>query len=380
MKAAASNALPPDAPAMLKLVQTLSRTIEQLLLGGLTAASRATQEHLAVSMKEAARMRLLRLGSTIRVVGEEINRFDADPKRFSPQRLSFFLNRTWILCHGITAAIESKDVGALSRLLATPPTVAVKELKLALIGVVKRVAPNVFNAFEFRMIALDDASPITRGQQVVWSAVFPAKKGVDLPAEAFLQLPQKQGFRPSAMLAKKVIRVTDATASIDTAGVARMSLGESSKLETLADDMTNWTRLVTWDRAAAAKRVGEATASPMDLDVEMQELVALPEWSLNVPTQKSDDAPSVDWPLTAHGLHFTVRTDPGAAGEAPRDALKKAAKVKADRPTLLGLMHYESCRFVLLPLTLIGPDGPVYITLTHAQISSAELVKALQIK
>ena len=39
MSAATANVLPPDAPGMLKLVQTLSRTVEQLLLGGLTAGA-----------------------------------------------------------------------------------------------------------------------------------------------------------------------------------------------------------------------------------------------------------------------------------------------------------------------------------------------------
>ncbi|HUB27817.1 MAG TPA: hypothetical protein VL992_20505 [Tepidisphaeraceae bacterium] len=374
-----SASMPADAPAMRTLAQSLSRAVEQVLMAGLTAAGQSTQEHLAVSMKEAARMRLLRLGSTIRVVGEEINRFDRDPKRFSPQRLSFFLNRTWILCRGIAQAIDTENVDALNRLLASPPITTVKELKLGLLGVIKRIAPGVFNAFEFRMIALADAPPVSRGMQVVWSCVFPSKAGADIPPEAFLQLPQKQGFKPSAMLSRKANVFSDANISMDDAGVARLTLNDTSKLNT-AEETITWPDLVAWNPAVAARRVAAAVVTPIDLEIEMQELVRLDDWSIEVPKDAPDELSSSDWPLNAGKLRYMIRTDAGPSGEPARLALTKAAKSKDPRPALVGLLHYESCQFVVLPMSLLSPDGPDYLTLAHTQISAAELVKALKLK
>ena len=371
----AEGTLPPDAPALLKLAKSLSASIEQVLMAGLTTAGASTQEQLAVSMKEAARMRLLRLGATIRVIGEELSRFDKVPAKFSPQKLSFFLNRTWILCRGIAQSIEGKDAAALAKLLANPQTVAVKELRAAVIGVGKRVAPGIFSAFEFRMIALGDSECVTRGMQVVWSTVFPAKGGAQIPAEAFLQLPQKQGFKPSILLSKKAIVISDASVSIDSGGVARLALAEGSKITT-SDKPIAWDGLVSWNPAKAAVRVAEAKISPIDLDIEMQELVKLDDWSIEIPAEVADDSQPADWPLTCGKLIYSLRTDDSVV----RKPIQKAAKSKSDKPSLIGLLHYESCQFVLLPLALLTKESPEYITLSHAQVSAAELVKALQLK
>ena len=46
-------------------------------------------------------------------------------------------------------------------------------------------------------------------EPLVWSCVFPLRKDLDLPAEAFLHLPQKQKFKPSILLEKKVIEVDE---------------------------------------------------------------------------------------------------------------------------------------------------------------------------
>jgi hypothetical protein len=116
------------------------------------------------------------------------------------------------------------------------------------------------------------------------------------------------------------------------------------------------------------------------LEIEMQELVRLDDWSIEVPKDAPDELSSSDWPLNAGKLRLMIRTDAGRSGEPARLALTKAAKSKDPKPALVGLLHYESCQFVVLPLSLLSSDGPDYLTLAHTQISAAELVKALKLK
>src|SRR5687768_14478039 len=91
------------------LLDELCRAVEELLLSGLTTASESTRQTLNVSFREASRMRLLRLGSTLRVANEELGRYTRNDPEFSPRRLTFFLNRAWLLSHGLRRAIDRKD-------------------------------------------------------------------------------------------------------------------------------------------------------------------------------------------------------------------------------------------------------------------------------
>ena len=56
---------PPPAKQLISLCDQLLAAVEELLLAGLTTASKSTIERIDVSFKEASRMRLLRLGSTL---------------------------------------------------------------------------------------------------------------------------------------------------------------------------------------------------------------------------------------------------------------------------------------------------------------------------
>src|SRR6202142_2046803 len=109
---------PNKRKALISLLDELSKAVEELLLAGLTAASKATVERLDVSFKEASRMKLLRLGSTLRIANEEISRFTAGSTQFSPRRLAFFLGRAWLLATAMRRAIDANDQEALDRLLA----------------------------------------------------------------------------------------------------------------------------------------------------------------------------------------------------------------------------------------------------------------------
>src|SRR5436305_13560288 len=109
-----------DARKLAPLLDELARAVEDLLLSGLTTASEATRRRLEVSFQEASRMRLLRLGSTLRQANEELGKFVAQKEGFSRRRLCFFLNRAWLLTHGLARALREADEKEFDRLLRTP--------------------------------------------------------------------------------------------------------------------------------------------------------------------------------------------------------------------------------------------------------------------
>src|SRR5579862_9067882 len=117
---------PAERKQIISLLDELSAAIEELLLSGLTAASKSTVERIDISFKEASRMRLLRLGSTLRIANEEISRFTTGATSFSARRLAFFLGRAWLLATSMRRAMNANDNEALDRLMSTPPAQAVQ--------------------------------------------------------------------------------------------------------------------------------------------------------------------------------------------------------------------------------------------------------------
>jgi hypothetical protein len=120
-----------DQRKLPRLLDDVSRAVEELLLTGLTTASEATRQTLDVSFREVARMRLLRLGSTLRAANEELGRFTAKDPNFSQKRLTFFLNRAWMLCRGLSRALSDDNQAEFDRLLWIPSTQPVKKLEVA---------------------------------------------------------------------------------------------------------------------------------------------------------------------------------------------------------------------------------------------------------
>ena len=230
---------PSEYKQLVSLLDELGKAVEELLLAGLTAASKSTVERLDVSFKEASRMKLLRLGSTLRIANEEIARFNSGSPQFSARRLAFFLGRAWLLASAMRRAIDSKDQGALDQLQVTPPAQPVEKLKLVTLGVAKRVVPGTFASFDFRLRAIGAAGSVADNEPLVWSCVFPLRKDLDLPTEAFLHLPQKQKFKPSMLLEKNVVEVTRCAVSGQPGGTSRLVLGEASTMTACAA-FTDW--------------------------------------------------------------------------------------------------------------------------------------------
>jgi hypothetical protein len=331
---------------LLSLLNELSKAVEELLLAGLTAASKSSVERLDVSFKEASRMKLLRLGSTLRIANEEIVRFSAGSPQFSARRFSFFLSRAWLLATAMRRALDAGDEEMLNRLQVTPPAQPVEKLKVVTLGVAKRVVPGAFASFDFRMRALGPAGPVADKQPLVWSCVFPLRKDLDLPREAFLHLPQKQKFKPSILLEKKVAEVAKCAVSAQPGGPMRLALGEASTMSA-GEEFTDWQPLLSWDIPKAAARLEQHRPTPMDLEIELQEEVFLSSWQPGEERQTEDGYDIL--PIESNHLPLEVRLDRGPSGIPLAGVMSKMAQKKR-RPPIYGLVHYEACRLILQPV------------------------------
>ncbi|HEX4794633.1 MAG TPA: hypothetical protein VH370_12610 [Humisphaera sp.] len=363
----------PAAKQLSRLLDELSGIVEELLLAGLTAASQSTIERLDVTFKEASRLKLLRLGSNLRLANEEITRFTSGSQQFSARRLAFFLGRTWLLAAGMKRAISAGDDERLSRLMAVPRPQPAEKLSVIVLGVNKRIVPGAFATFEFRLRVIQSGTGAQEGESLVWSCVFPLRKDLDLPAEAFLHLPQKQKFRPSILLERKTITIEKCEIARQ-GGTARVILNDASQI-TAGADYTEWSRWWKWDASAAKQRLISHQPTPLDLDVELAEEVVLDQWEAGAKQSSEEGFDTL--PMSSAGLDFEARLDRGLSGK-PLHGTVLAMAGKKKRPPLFGLVHYEACKFVFQPLTALGKDGPEYLTVSPDKISQVELVKAMK--
>jgi hypothetical protein len=360
-----------ERATLLKLLADLQRAVEDLLLTGLAAASEATRQTLAVSFEAASRMRLLRLGFTLRVATEELGRFAKNDPAFSRRRFSFFLNRAWMLSRGMRGALERSEPARWQQLAGQASSRPVAAVDVVSLGVGKRVVPGAFAAFEFRLRALAASDGIPAGAALVWSTVFPLRPSNDVPAEAFLHLPQAQGFKAAAFLPGRVNRITAATLSDD----GRLSLTKESKVESSPAAFDDWDRFLVWDPKRALDRVRSHVPGPFDLEVELQEEVVLRDFQAGE-AEKIERERQERVPVTSGGLTYHV-----LVGSGPEDAILREALAGWKTPEagpLFGVMHYEMCRFMLQPLTLLTADGPEALLLSKDSFDAAALVKALK--
>ncbi len=352
-----------DRKKLLPLLDELAGAVEDLLRSGLTTASEATRQTLHIAFQEASRLRLLRLGSTLRVANEELGRFTRNEPDFSRKRMAFFLNRAWLLSHGLERALRTNDEAEFAR------------LDVVTVGVVKKIIRGAACTFDFRLRAVQATPPITAGQRLSWTCVFPIKAGVDIPAEAYLHLPQKQQFKAADFLAGRVSTIDKAAVARDEFGGGRITLGESSTIS-FGESFTAWEPFQTWDPPAALERIRAHKVGPLDLEVEMQEEVVLHDWSLGKPELREDGQTA--YPVRCGATDFEAVVSPGVEGAALGKALEGLRK-KKQRPPLFALMHYERCRLVLQPLSVFGDNGPEFLTISDEKLDRAALLKALKL-
>jgi hypothetical protein len=355
-----------DRGKLAALLAELAGAVEELLLSGLTTASESTRRVLDASFQEASRLRLLRLGSTLRAAGEELTRFTRNDTTFSARRLVFFLSRAWMLSRGLARALQAGDDEGFERLLRTPAGRPAARLEVVTLGVLKKVVPGSFCAFEFRLRSLPEGSPL------VWSCVFPLKPGNAIPAEAFLHLPHKQQFKAITFLEGKSVILEKVTVTGD-GSAGRVTLAPDSTV-TAGAPFADWGRFQGWDPAAALARLRAHEPGPFDLDVELQEEVVLHDWQVGEPSAGEEGL--VVYPVTA-GAEFDAVAPAGEDGKALRQALERLGKEKA-RPPLFGLLHYEKCRLALQPLAVFGDNGPEQLMISAEKVDRAALVKALK--
>ena len=364
--------------------------VEDLLATGLTTASKGTLDKLEVGFRAASQQRLLRLGSTLRIANEEIRRYLGEDENFSRRRLAFFLNRAWLLCRSMARALEAGDEEGWRRLLGTPVTRPVPTLTVMALGVAKKVVAGVFCAFDFRLRVLDvaeaeggeaeDRSQIQPGRPLVWSAIFPIKNPA-IPAEAYLNLHQPQKFQPGLLLTSTV-RVEAAAVTFGQ-GVPRLVLGRDSKVEEAAAAEgesrdaapTSGMAAGGFDSAALRERLLAHEPGPLDLDVELQEEVVVRDWRLGEREAKRLGERHVH-PLESGGLELAAVVADGVEGEALGAALEDLRE-RAEPSPLYGLLHYELCRLVFQPLSLLDGDWPTHLMLSDNKVGTRELLKSL---
>lgn len=365
---AATGTSAPDT-ALVPVLDELASLIEGVIGSGLTTATKATLEKLGASFKEASRLKLLRLATSLRYVTDECGRFLAESEHFSARRLAFFLNRSWLLARGLCEAISESNHAAISRLLLQSTPQPVKSVTAAVIAVQKRALLDGSAAFEFRMRTLGDGPGVPPGARLVWSCVFGARKGV--PAEAFLHLPQPQKFTPKTLLDGRRITITDAAITAD----GRLVFGPKSTV-TAGAPFDRWSELVTWDKGRALERIASHAISPLDLEVELQEEIVVTDYELGAAAPNPLRAEQQVMPLRGSGLEFDAVVSNGPDGAELLAALADVRKGK-QKPPLYGLVHYEMARLVFQPLTAITAAGPRHLMISSEKIDLAALMKTL---
>lgn len=355
-----------EREALIALLADLQRAVEDLLLTGLAAASEGTRETLSASFQAASRRKLLRLGFTLRVATEEIGRFARNDPTFSRRRYGFFLSRAWMLSRGMRQALEDEDAERWRDLTRMSETRDLEAADVVGLGVGKRVVPGTFVAFDFRLRRLDDGHPLA------WSAVFPLKPGVDVPPEAFLHLPQPQGFKASALVPGRVAKVSGAMVNEE----GRLTLTKDAKVEEARKPFQDWDRLLAWDPRKALQRVRAHQPGPFDLEVELQEEIVLRDFRAGSPEEIPREH-HLRFPIeTKRGLRLHVLAGSGPDDKHLRETLGKWRRWQ--KGPLFGIVHYEMCRFVLQPLTLFQDKEPESVHIEGGSYDAAGLVRALK--
>ncbi len=361
------------------LLEDLTRAVEELAATGLTTASEATRQKLDFSFKEASRLKLLRLGTVLRYINEEFERFLKDDSHFDSKRLAFFLNRAWLLSRGMNEALAKKDEQALATLLltSTQVPVPVPTLELAVLGVSKRVVKNSCS-FDFRMRVLEPVAGIKVGQPLSWGCLFAHKP--EVPAEAYLHLPQPQKFNPKLFLENCRIKITDCAVLLDEEhGGGRLMLGPKSTV-TQGDPFTDWEQFAEWDLRSVHLRLAQHKPSPLDLPTDYREEVVLKEWEIGEPIERYRRPDQKVFPMkTPYGLEFDAVVSTGADGEDLIRCLKVLRKSKK-RPPIFGLLHYELCRLVFMPLALFEDKTMKQMMISDKKINLSALLSTLNIR
>ncbi|MEM9452743.1 MAG: hypothetical protein AAGF11_01105 [Myxococcota bacterium] len=406
-----------DAERLRGLLDELGDTIEQLLMGGMTTASRATRQKLDVAFREASKRQLSRLAVSLRVVMQQVEHYLAKDPKFSPRRLSMFCNRVWVLARGMANSMKSDDTERFAHLALDRRLEAVDAIEAVTLGVMKKMLPGVC-AFDFHMRVLNDGA---LGSPAVYSLVFPLKKGSKIPPEALLELALPQKWKPRILLDGTVITFHHPTLVHDPSGLRIQTPRDNPKSKAEAGPaFDDWEQLPGWDPALALRRVREHEIDPIEIPNELQELAVFDDWRLSA-AREDENRPRHVYPVHTAGLELDGIASSEAEGATLRDNLqrilagklpvghgpgapksqtktktnsrKRSTQNKTARPKaspdpspprdpragrLFGIVHYETCRLVMHPLSLITQRGPIHLMVASEGVDKKALLKSLK--
>lgn len=364
------------------LLEELAETIEGLVRTGLTSATEATRQKLDVSFKEASRMKLSRLGATLRYVNDEIGRFLAKSDEFLARRFVFFIHRAWLLARGLDEALQAKNDRMLARLAGTGARdpVPIRSIDVVTLGVYSRSLKNNCN-FDFRLRVVKAEDPVLVGRSLVFGLVF-GRKSADISAEAFLHLPQPQKYNPKILSERQVLTITGAAIAFDDRGGGRLLLGPKGTVTQRGTLQGGWDPYMAWQIGPALARARAHVPSPLDLPNELQEEVVLTDWTCKEDKPRATPERRI-FNITTAGLELDAVVPTGSdgktlAGHLEAHARRKPAANKQPMP-LYGLVHYELGRLVLTPLATLEPEGPLHLMLSNEKINLTALLGSLQL-
>ena len=359
---------PANATQIRAMLLRVREATEDILATGMRAASESTCTTFGQAFHEASGMRLLRLGSTLRAANEEVRKYIGEDSRFSAARLSFFLNRSWMLASGMLQALDAKDGDAWQRLDWRPPARKIASLSLAVLGVGVRNSPGSFCAFEFRCRVL--AGDLEEGSDVTWSCVYPLKPGSDISPSALLHLKQKQGYKPRELLEGKIAKIANAVVTGSLEKGFRMSLTPDSAVES-GKEVADWLAFANWQPERLAATLEAWQPDPFDLPVEQQQTVCLTDWS----------RAGKEGELREQFIHFKIKVrELVCEAQLPANDAKwrkRFLAVKEGEP-LIATAHFDRCTLLVQPLAVLREDkAPDYLSINQEAKGAAELLKAL---
>lgn len=366
-----------DAAARQKLLNTLrqlSLHMEQLLQTGMSTASEHTVTQFMQAFQTASGLGLNRLGSTLRLLGQEIQRHVRKDEQFSPRRLAFFLNRNWLMCQGLQEAIQQQDHSRWQSMNLIQPRTLLDELTVVTLGVGKKLVPGVFSAFEFRMRVID-LQHVLAGKSLLFSLVFPLNPQQRIHPEAFLEFDQKQKYRP-AILLEQVVRMQQVQLIHENPSRVRLNLLPESTVTPLhpVKELPDCKALAMLDPALDQAQLASYQPTPFDLEIDLQTEILLENWTTGDLRHDPGFPDRYVLDISAAGRDYLALISMAEEGKALLKAMQ-AQMQREHRDPLFAILHYELGRRILQPLSLVEQGQFRHLMLGEDKTDYRQLLK-----
>ena len=359
---------------LLIALKQVCKEIEVLIETGMPTASDSTIKKFDQAFKQLSSMGLMRLGSNLRLLNQEIQRYVIQDNDFSARRLSFFLNRCWLMCQGLVDALNRQDNALWQSLSFSQETKHFEQLTFITLGVSKKMVSGVFAAFEFRLRIIDTTHELA-DKLCIFSLIFPLKKGQKVHPEAYLEFEQKQGYRPKRLLSD-VFNMDKVVVSYETHQRVRINLLPDAQVTFFqpAIEQENFDALMCCDPVLAKQQLIDYQPSPFDLEIDLQTEVLLLNWQMSDLREDPGFPDRFVIDIGAAGVDYLALISKSEEGEALLLALQ--GLVNSDlHPPLFALMHYELGQRIIQPLSLVTDKGLTHLMLGQDKTDYKALLK-----